>query len=77
MSRTFVGYDVGLHVGFLTLPDIDLLKRFNNISAICRKCRVSEGGETPYDSLLCWGVRIQTASERSRASQDAHIVGLE
>jgi hypothetical protein len=42
-----VGNDVGLHVGFVDLPDSICTRGIKGLSVACRKCRVSRGEDSP------------------------------
>lgn len=42
-----VGNNVGLHVGFMCLPDKIRLGALNDLSVACRECRDFQGQETP------------------------------
>ena len=46
MKPAFVGFHVGLPVGFLGLPDMHRASGMNNLDPNCRECRVSTGEES-------------------------------
>ena len=62
MRRGFVGWCVGLHVGFFELPDTWRPSGINSLSTICRVCRVfQERREVERIAVHCDTIKLEPA----------------